>query len=68
MTTIQPEIWRAALLMLKNYGAEASAQAALQAARCFVHGDTTKMIGWQRVVDAIVALDSHAPGEGSTIH
>jgi hypothetical protein len=68
MMTIQPEIWRAALLMLKSYGAEASAQAALQAAHCFVRGDTTKMIGWQRVVDAIVVLDSHQPGEGGTIH
>jgi hypothetical protein len=68
MMTIQPEIWRAALLMLKSYGAEASAQAALQAAHCFVHGDITKMIGWQRVVDAIVVLDSRQPDEGCTIH
>jgi hypothetical protein len=68
MMTIQPEIWRAALLMLKSYGAEASAQAALQAAQCFVRGDTTKMMGWQRVVDAIVVLDSHHPAAGSTVH
>jgi len=68
MTTIQPEIWRAALLMLKSYGAEASALAALRAAECFVRGDTTKMMGWQRVVDAIVVLDSPEPIEGSTVH
>ena len=65
--TIQPEIWRAALLMVKCYGAEASAQAAFQAARCFARGETTKMVGWQRVVDAIVVLDSQA-GDGATIH
>ena len=66
--TIQPEIWRAALLMVKSYGAEASAHAAFQAAQCFVRGETTRMIGWQRIVDAIVVLDSHEPGDGATIH
>jgi hypothetical protein len=66
--TIQPEIWRAALLMVKSYGAKASAQAAFQAAQCFVRGETTKMIGWQRIVDAIVVLDSRQPSDGTTIH
>jgi hypothetical protein len=65
---IQPEIWRAALLMVKCYGAEASAQAAMRAAQCFVRGETTKMVGWQRIVDAIVVLDSPHPTDGATIH
>jgi hypothetical protein len=65
---IQPEIWRAALLMVKSYCAAASAQAALQAAQCFMRGETAKMIGWQRIVDAIVVLDSHQPGDGTTTH
>jgi hypothetical protein len=65
---IQPEIWRAALLMVKSYGAEASARAACEAAQCFLRGETNKMIGWQRIVDAIVVLDSHQPGDGATIH
>jgi hypothetical protein len=66
--TIQPEIWRAALHLVKSYGAEASAYAAFRAAQCFVRGETTKMIGWQRIVDAILVLDSHQPSDGTTIH
>jgi len=65
---IQPEIWRAALLLVKSYGAEASAQAAFQAAQCFVRGETSKMLGWQKIVDAIIVLESPQPVAGTTIH
>jgi len=65
---IQAEIWRAALLMMRNYGPEASAQAAIRAAHCFVRGEANSMLAWQRIVDAIVVLDSDQPIDGATIH
>ena len=66
--TTQPEIWRTALLMVQQYGAEASALAALRAAEHYARGEALKMAAWQRVVEAIVVLDSDQPAAGETIH
>jgi hypothetical protein len=65
---IQAETWRAALLLVWRYGPEASAKAALHAAEHFVRGDATRMIRWQRVVDAIVELQSERRPDGETLH
>jgi len=62
------EIWRAALFMVKCYGPEASALAAIQAAQHFVRGDPYTMAVWQRVVDAIIVLESNQIADGETIH
>jgi len=54
--------------MMRNYGPEASAQAAIRAAHCFVRGEASGMLAWQQIVDAIVVLDSDQPIDGATIH
>jgi hypothetical protein len=65
---IQAETWRAALLLVWRYGPAASAQAALQAAEHFARGDAARMARWQRVVDAIVELQSEQRPDGETLH
>jgi len=66
--TAQPETWRAALLMIRQHGPEAAALAAFRAAQHFARGDASRMAAWQRVVDAIVELESDRPSAGETIH
>jgi hypothetical protein len=65
---IQAETWRAALLLMWRYGPAASAKAALQAAEHFARGDAARMVRWQRVVDAIVELQSERRPDGETVH
>jgi len=65
---IQAETWRAALLLMKCYGPAASAQAALRAAENFAKGDAGGTVAWQRVVDAIITLQSDRPADGETVH
>ena len=65
---MQAETWRTALLLMKCYGPAASAQAALRAAENLANGDTDRSLAWQRVVDAIVVLQSERPANGETVH
>ncbi len=65
---IQAETWRAALLLIRRYGPAASARAAMQAAEHFAGGDAGRMVAWQRVVDAIVELQSERRADGETLH
>ena len=65
---IQAETWRTALLLMKCYGPAASALAALRAAENFAKGDVDRTAAWQRVVDAIVVLQSDRLAEGETVH
>ena len=64
---IQAETWRAALLLMA-YGPAASAKAALHAAEHFARGDAARMVGLQRVVDAIIALQSEQRPDGEALH
>jgi len=65
---VSTEIWRAALALVESYGPAASGHAALQAAEHFARGDTEGTVAWQRIVDAIVVLQSEKPARGETIH
>jgi len=65
---IQTEIWRAALAAVKCHGPAACAYAAIRAAQHFAKGDVEKTAAWQRVVDAIVVLQSERPAAGETVH
>jgi hypothetical protein len=65
---IQVETWRAALRLMRHYGPQVSARAAMHAAEHFVRGDTDWMVTSQRVVDAIVALQSEQRVAGETLH
>lgn len=65
---VPTEIWRAALALVESHGPAASGHAALQAAEHFARGDTKGTVAWQRIVDAIVVLQSEKPLGGETIH
>jgi hypothetical protein len=65
---VPTEIWRAALALVESYGPAASGHAALQAAEHFVRGDAEGTVAWQKIVDAIVVLQSEKPARGETIH
>lgn len=42
--------------------------AVIRAAQHHARGDALKLAAWQRVVDAIVVLDSDQPATGETVH
>jgi hypothetical protein len=65
---VPTEIWRAALAMVERHGPAASAHAAMRAAEHFTRGDVERTVAWQRIVDAIVVLQSEEPAGGETIH
>jgi hypothetical protein len=54
--------------MIRQHGPEAAALAALCAAHHFARGDASRMAAWQRIVDAIVELESDRPPTGETLH
>jgi hypothetical protein len=65
---VSTEIWRAALALVESYGAAASGHAALRAAEHFARGDAEGTLAWQKIVEAIVVLQSERPARGETIH
>ena len=65
---VPTEIWRAALAMVERHGPTASAHAAMRAAEHFTRGDVERTVAWQKIVDAIVVLQSEEPAGGETIH
>jgi hypothetical protein len=65
---VPTEIWRAALAMVERHGPAASAHAAMRAAEHFTRGDVERTVAWQKIVEAIVVLQSEEPAGGETIH
>ena len=63
-----PEIWRAALLMVKRYGDDAMIEAAARADELQEDGDYTGAADWQRILDAIERLQAKTPAEGEKVH
>ena len=65
---LTPEIWRAAVGMVKQYGATAAAQAATRAATHLARGDMDHTLAWQKVTEAIILLQSERRDGDETIH
>ena len=56
------DIWRAAYLMLRRYGATAQAESVRRAAEFAAAGDPKGKAGWRRVIEVIGQLANMKPG------
>ena len=65
---LTPEIWRTALAMVNHYGDTAAVQAATRAAAHHERGNIGHTAAWQKVVEAIVLLQSERRGADETVH
>jgi triphosphoribosyl-dephospho-CoA synthetase len=61
------DVWRAAALMLKRYGADAAVQAALRADELFEAGDEHGTATWRAIVRAIEELQRERPSEDERV-
>lgn len=55
------DIWRAATLMLKRYGAKALDESAARAAELAANGDHDGVLVWRRITDAVAPLANETP-------
>jgi|SRR6185312_3121590 len=62
------EIWRAALAMVKRYGADATLESAARADQLLEEGDSLAAANWHRILKAIERLQAKAPTEGEKVH
>ena len=62
------EIWAAALLMVKRYGADVMHEAAARADQLIEEGDMAGAVIWHRILDAIERLRAPKPAEGEAVH
>ena len=62
------DIWRAALLMVKRYGDDATVEAATRADKLREDGDHDGAVTWHRILTAIERLQAKAPAEGEKVH
>jgi hypothetical protein len=62
------DIWRAALLMVKRYGADAAVQAPTRADELLDVGDVDGAQVGQRIANAIDHLQAEKPAEGANVH
>jgi hypothetical protein len=62
------DIWRAALLMLKRYGADAAVEAAARADELLDVGDIDGARVCQRIANAIDHLQAETPADGEKVH
>jgi hypothetical protein len=58
------DIWRAATLLLKQHGEDASIVAAKRADQCRASGDVDGLWMWEQIAEAILELLRDEPGEG----
>jgi len=58
------DIWRAAHLLMKRYGADAALQAAQRADELFDAGDSDGCAIWKRILEAVGELARTTPAEG----
>jgi len=63
-----PDIWRAANLLLKRYGADAAAQAAQRADTLLADSDSEGCAIWKRILAAVAELARTTPAEGERVN
>jgi hypothetical protein len=68
MAVADPDIWRAAHLLLKRYGEGAPAVAAQRVDECLASRDADGVLTWKRIVKAMLELLKDAPDEGERIN
>jgi len=63
-----PDIWRAANLLLKRHGADAEIVAAMRADELLASGDVDGCLVWKRILTAIKELSRTAPADGERVN
>jgi hypothetical protein len=63
-----PDIWRAANLMLKRHGADSEVAAAMRAEELLARGDFEGCAVWKRILAAVRELSRTAPAEGERVN
>jgi hypothetical protein len=59
-----PDIWRAANLLLKRHGADTAIAAANRADELLGAGDVEGWAVWRRILAAVTESRTHGPGRG----
>ena len=62
------DVWRAAVLIVKRYGDDATLEASARADQLLDEGDMAGAATWHRILDAIERLQAMAPAEGEKVH
>jgi hypothetical protein len=62
------EIWRAASLHLKRYGADAATQAAQRANELSTEGDSDGYAIWKRILEAVGEISRTKPAKGERVN
>ena len=68
MTISDPDIWRAAQLMVKRHGADAPIVAAQRADELFEQGDLDGVAVWKRILYAVEELQRVTPNVGERVN
>jgi len=63
-----PDIWRAANLLVKRYGAQAAIQAAQRADALSADGDGDGYAIWKRILEALGELTRTRPADGELVN
>jgi len=63
-----PDIWRAALLMVKRHGADAALTAARRAEELLLTGDADGAAVWGRILDAVIEVQRITPIKGERVN
>ncbi len=62
------DIWRAANLLVKQHGEDASVEAAMRADAMLEAGDLDGLATWKRILRAVGELQETAPKSGEAVH
>ena len=68
MTISDPDIWRAAQLMVKRHGVDAPIVAAKRADELFEEGDLDGAAVWKRILHAVEELQRVRPRVGERVN
>ena len=63
-----PDVWQAALLMVRRYKEDAMLEASMRADQMLDEGDMAAAETWHRILNAIERLQAKAPAEGEKVH
>ena len=62
------DLWAAALVMAKRYGADAMLEAASRAEQLEEDGDWQGALTWHRVLDSIERIQATKPADDEAVH
>ena len=64
----EPDLWRAANLLMEQHGTDASQVAAERADELLAEGNRDGCVVWTRILDAVTELSRTKPATGERVH